>query len=135
MVSCLKDIDTNRSANKISACASHRHVLTLCPFPMYPSLFSHFLLLHSHSSPHNLFKYFDSSCYFLFLPPPLICLSFLRRNPLLFYASVFIYVVYHLLAFTSFPPLRPLVASLSIFHPWVPLKLKKKKKANCNRRQ
>lgn len=103
MVSCLKDIDTNRSANKVSACASHRHVLTFCPFPMYPSLFSHFLLPHSHSSPHNLVKYFDSSCYFLFLPPPLICLSFLRGNPLHFYVSIFIYVVYCLLAFTSSP--------------------------------
>ncbi len=89
-------------------------------------LFNHFCFIILIQPPHLPFFYFVSSFLFIVSSSPSYCFSFPCANPLYhFNTSTFIYLLYSLLAFSRFRTSRPLVACLSIFHPWVPLELKK----------
>lgn len=94
-------IDIYRAANKISAHILRSHCLffTLCPvclfsFPLAPFLFNLLIFFSIILTPPLLFS----------VPPSVShCLSFLCASLLYhFYTSIFIYVLYYLLAFTLF---------------------------------
>lgn len=113
----------------------HSFTQVTVSFKMSP--FSHFLLPHFSSASSSFQLFWHLFCYslclhlFFIASPFYLQISFIIFTPLFFYfhlPTVFL-TNSHSLTLTS----RPLVACLSIFHPWVPLQLKKP--ANCNRRQ
>lgn len=138
-VSCLEDTDIYSTVHKVSAHLLTIHCLFfLCAHSKCLHLFFFISSCLTLIQPQLLFNYSDTS-FAIFRPSiclslPLLsmCKSLLSFLRLYFYLPTLFFTSFHYLSLTS----RPLVACLSIFHPWVPLELKKTHKtANCNRRQ